>query len=174
MRHLCPLQVYEHVIVGLIFHHLMMLGVMGLKKFPFTVLILPLPFLTIFFKIYVDRLFKRPLTMLSLRAARDLDELDVDSSLQTGEEKEMAEAVMDSYRHACFKIDWEKIEATCNEVSKVSNALEMPHDEAAAVVAHLNISEAPELYQIDSFALSKSDIETANQDAGGSEATKNE
>lgn len=55
---------------------LMMLGLMGLKKFAYTALIFPLPVITfIFYKIAVNK-FSRPLNVLSMRTASDLDKKD--------------------------------------------------------------------------------------------------
>lgn len=56
---------------------LMMLGFLGVKKFPYTPIILPLPVVTIAFQLTMDALFDRPLSLLSLRAAHDLDLWDL-------------------------------------------------------------------------------------------------
>ena len=154
-------QVYEHVIVGLIFHHLMMLGIMGLKEFPYAALLLPLPILTIFFKIFIDRLFQRPLTLLSLRAARDLDKYDQSMEKKNSvEEREVEDAsIPDSYVNECFKINWQQIDATIAKVPQIQAAIDKPYDEAVSLIDGLTIPNAAEFYSLESFALSKSALE---------------
>jgi len=140
----------------------MMFGILGLKKFVYAVLAVPLPILTILFKIYVDRLYKRPLTMLSLRAARDMDEKDSRDQKrgQFYRTESLADTVHEKYMNDCFKIDWDQIEATCKDVQRVTRALELSRDEAVPLVHNLNITSDVEFYPVSSHALTKSDTET--------------
>ena len=138
-----------------------MLGIMGLKEFPYAALLLPLPVLTILFKIFIDRLFQRPLTLLSLRAARDLDKYDQSMEKKNSvEEREVEDAgIPDSYINDCFKINWQEIDATIAKVPQIQAAIDKSHDEAVPMIEDLTIPNAAEFYSPDSFALSKAALE---------------
>lgn len=128
-----------------------MLGIMGLKKWPYTLLTLPLPIYTLIYKFAMDRKYKRPLSLLSLRAARDLDVIDEEREKQQAKEGIPPEDLRDAYKNECFKIDWDQIDGICEQVPKVLSALEKSNDEAVPLVQDLKIRPPAALYPIDSF-----------------------
>lgn len=98
------LQVFDHVIVALIFMQLLIIGLLGLKEFPYVVLIIPLPLITLAFKYFTSSLFDKPLNILSLRAAADLDvhdkKIDIVESIDEKEDN-----IHDRYVNDCFKVN---------------------------------------------------------------------
>jgi hypothetical protein len=62
--------------VGVYFLQLMVLALLGVKKFAFVLLIIPLPFITILFHKTMLGVFKRPWKLMSLKEAALLDARD--------------------------------------------------------------------------------------------------
>ncbi|GMH40978.1 hypothetical protein BSKO_08888 [Bryopsis sp. KO-2023] len=126
------IEVFDHVLAGLFIMQLMMIGMMSLKKFGYAPFMLPLPAFTIIFKVIMNANYKRPLSVLSLRAAHDLDLRDAEieqqesvPSLETrAEEKIEACAVKETqYVNPCMKIDWSELHAALARARKVDRVL---------------------------------------------------
>eukprot|EP00803_Ostreobium_quekettii_P011457 evm.model.scf_1059.5 EVM.evm.TU.scf_1059.5 scf_1059:28549-38537(-) len=69
-------QVFDQVLLALLLMQAMIIGLLGIKKFAFSLLVIPLPFITLSFKVIAGKVFTRPLSVLSLRGAADLDRSD--------------------------------------------------------------------------------------------------
>ncbi len=67
-------QVFDHVIVAALAFQIVMAALLFLKGgFTFLILLLPLPFIYIAMWASFHDLFRRPLKLLSMRAAADID-----------------------------------------------------------------------------------------------------
>ena len=113
--------IFEHVIGGLVVMQSMMIGLFAIKRFPYSALLIPLPFLTLFFRILVHHLYDKPLRILSLRAAHDLDVADRQEEIEGEREEERDE--MDKYRHPAFQLDWNEMQELVNDTNKLMSAL---------------------------------------------------
>lgn len=60
--------------VGIYFLQLIVAAILGIKRFPFAALLVPLIVCTIVFHWFVSSVFKRPWTLTSVREAAMLDE----------------------------------------------------------------------------------------------------
>jgi hypothetical protein len=70
-------RVSDQIFFSVLMFQLVMIGLMGIKGVLVqTLLLLPLPFLTVLKWVSSNSLFRRPQQILSLRAATDLDERD--------------------------------------------------------------------------------------------------
>lgn len=65
-----------HVWIALLVFVVVMTGLLSIKRFAFSWLLIPLIVVVIFYKITSDRAFKRPLDALSMHACADLDRDD--------------------------------------------------------------------------------------------------
>lgn len=106
---------------------LMMIGLMAVKKFKYAALMIPLPLFTMTFKIIMDKNYKRPLSVLSLRAAHDLDimdaTLDEQQHLRNGEQEDSAD-VQKGYVHPAMKVDWNELHKLLDEAATALDMLE--------------------------------------------------
>ncbi|KAK9864573.1 hypothetical protein WJX84_004373 [Apatococcus fuscideae] len=68
--------VFPQVIASILIFHIMMIGLLAIKESFSAILIIPLPFITLAFWWICKGLFKKPLEILSLRGAADLDRKD--------------------------------------------------------------------------------------------------
>eukprot|EP01023_Acetabularia_acetabulum_P006466 TRINITY_DN12689_c0_g1_i4.p1 TRINITY_DN12689_c0_g1~~TRINITY_DN12689_c0_g1_i4.p1 ORF type:complete len:204 (+),score=19.40 TRINITY_DN12689_c0_g1_i4:2-613(+) len=98
--------VFDQVLFGLFVMQLTMLGLLGMKRFVYSPLIIPLLIVTVIYKLNVDYLYKRPLQIMSLRAAADLD--------RVGSEH----IVGDAYLAPCFKFDKSEVDDLMEELHK--------------------------------------------------------
>jgi hypothetical protein len=62
--------------VAVYFFQLMMLFLLGIKRFPYAVLAIPMPLITGLFHWSCNQLFRRPWELQALRAAADMDKID--------------------------------------------------------------------------------------------------
>ncbi|KXZ43993.1 hypothetical protein GPECTOR_75g716 [Gonium pectorale] len=69
-------QVFRQVMVGLYTSHVVMLGLLSIKRFPFAPLLLPATAAAAAFHRAATRMYDRPWRILALRDAADLDQLD--------------------------------------------------------------------------------------------------
>lgn len=71
----CPaaVQVLTHVMTALYLMQITMLGLLGLKKFVYTPVLLPLPVATLVFHIAISRVFAKPWSLMSMHDAAMLD-----------------------------------------------------------------------------------------------------
>eukprot|EP00210_Caulerpa_lentillifera_P000603 g584.t1 len=140
--------VFEQVLVGLVVMQLMTIFLMAIKKFPYLALLAPLPIITLLFRLLAHRMYDRPLKILSLRAAHDLDvanqvktevkvddkqSLPVDDDHETHfEVQEIEESsqlpsassssidcVRDKYKHPSFLIDWGELEELLDDAKNL-------------------------------------------------------
>ena len=67
------IMIFHRLILGMIFYQLAMIGYLGLNKaYTLSILVVPLPFATVFLLGYnVDRAFKPPLSFIALRSLRE-------------------------------------------------------------------------------------------------------
>ncbi|KAK9852109.1 hypothetical protein WJX84_005426 [Apatococcus fuscideae] len=70
------LQIFPQVLTGVLIFHIMMIGLLAIKESYATIILIPLPFIAIAFWLVCNRLFSRPLQILSLKGAADLDRKD--------------------------------------------------------------------------------------------------
>lgn len=109
--------IFEHVIVGLVIMHAVMMGLFAIKRFPYLFLMVPLPCLTLLFRLIAHRLYDKPLRILSLRAAHDLDVADHEcSEMEDG-------SVQYKYRHPAMMIDWNELEDIFDDAERIGNVL---------------------------------------------------
>jgi len=116
-------QVFDQILIALVIMQLMIIGLLGVKKFPYALIVAPLPFITVFFWIASEKLFKRPLSVLSLRGASDIDRSDktaaVAHPLSTEEKNEADRLYLSPY----FKINSAAFEELLTQVNTVGNVL---------------------------------------------------
>lgn len=120
------LQVFNQVLAGLLIMHLMMIGLMGIKKFACTPLLIPLPLITIAFKVSMDSQYKRPLSVSSLRAAHDLDMHDNRIRELNQGHMDLVESKANAhhrYSNPAMRIKWEDLEKVLAEAKRVSSLL---------------------------------------------------
>jgi Calcium-dependent channel, 7TM region, putative phosphate/Cytosolic domain of 10TM putative phosphate transporter len=109
------LQVFNQLITGLIIFQITMVGLLGIKKAPApSLIILPLPFITLIFAYVAHATFSRPMSTLSLLTAarRDAVEADESGGDGVGERSEEGAAVpavvaeaKETYLAPSFKIE---------------------------------------------------------------------
>eukprot|EP00210_Caulerpa_lentillifera_P002275 g2185.t1 len=133
--------VFEQVLVGLIVMQLMTIFLMAIKKFPYLFLLAPLPFITLLFRSFAHRMYDKPLKILSLRAAHDLDIADQEESIddhkssmeqEAMESQEILEtsnnasvaSVRDKYKHPSFLIEWGELEELLDDARRLDSAIE--------------------------------------------------
>ncbi|GMH37685.1 hypothetical protein BSKO_05558 [Bryopsis sp. KO-2023] len=115
-------EVFQQTLVGLLIMQLMMIGLLAVKKFPYAVLVFPMPVVTVVFWRRMNSLFKEPLEVLSLRGAAELDRRDREEAVRSlrshalDEETIAVEEKKESYVSPCFDLNEEKHEALLKEV----------------------------------------------------------
>ena len=124
----CILQVFNQVTCGLFIMQMMMLGFLGVKKFPWTPILLPLPFVTIAFQLTMNYLFDRPLSVLSLRAAHDLDVFDLSVQLEMTSNEVSTTAAADFYVNPAMYVT-KDLDELLEEANKMDAILKSTREE---------------------------------------------
>lgn len=93
--------VFNQLMVGIYFLQAIVATVLGVKKFAFAVIILPLLFFTAIFHVVVYNLFHRPWNITSLQVAALLDKREGGKALSPEEESSLHQI----YLNPAFKID---------------------------------------------------------------------
>eukprot|EP01025_Chloroclados_australasicus_P044560 TRINITY_DN4839_c0_g1_i1.p1 TRINITY_DN4839_c0_g1~~TRINITY_DN4839_c0_g1_i1.p1 ORF type:complete len:864 (-),score=85.35 TRINITY_DN4839_c0_g1_i1:389-2929(-) len=118
--------VFDQVVIGLFIMQLTMIGLLGLKRFGgYTALLVPLPVLTVLFKMNMDYLYRRPLQIMSLQDAADLDRVEQQRSEQV--------YVEDAYLAPCFKFSQSNVDSLLDELKDCQYMLQ---NEAELVDSH--------------------------------------
>lgn len=135
--------IFEQCLIGLVVMQLMTIFLMAIKKFPYLFLLAPLPVITLLFRAFAHRMYDKPLKILSLRAAHDLDiadrveaedketeDLPVNeqtvNELQEHEEVILVspiESIRDKYKHPSFLIDWSELEEVLEDAKNLDFVL---------------------------------------------------
>lgn len=132
--------VFEHVLAGLVVMQLMTIFLMAIKKFPYLFLLAPLPLLTLLFRALAIRMYDKPLKILSLRAAHDLDVADQEDSmddhptiqeenedsldLQGPSSSSSNDSIRDKYKHPSFLINWAELEELLENAKRLDSFLD--------------------------------------------------
>eukprot|EP00955_Chlamydomonas_euryale_P084486 363970-Chlamydomonas_euryale.AAC.17 len=112
----------NHVMFGIYVQHIVMIGLLGIKKFVYTPLLIPAPFIAIIFHMSIYRLYNRPWSFTSYHDATDLDRMDAlpedavdpkEELLEEGGAESMDAA--EAYKSPCFKVHPGEILALLDE-----------------------------------------------------------
>lgn len=117
------MQVFDQILAGLIIMQIMMIGLLGVKKFPFAPVVIPLPFITILFKLASEKSFNRPLAVLSLRGAADLDRSDKMATERCPPSLEEMREADRLYLSPSFKVETSEYEELLAQARTVSAKL---------------------------------------------------
>eukprot|EP01025_Chloroclados_australasicus_P018159 TRINITY_DN1940_c0_g1_i1.p1 TRINITY_DN1940_c0_g1~~TRINITY_DN1940_c0_g1_i1.p1 ORF type:complete len:953 (-),score=103.81 TRINITY_DN1940_c0_g1_i1:1934-4792(-) len=112
---------FDQIFISLVIMQLTMLGLLGMKQFRYAPLLLPLILYNLVYYISMDRLYRRPLTVMSLRAATDIDAHDeeIDGPI----DQEYNQEVMQRYLSPCFKVSQDECKNLMEEMEKLEHRL---------------------------------------------------
>ncbi|KAG1670980.1 hypothetical protein FOA52_014369 [Chlamydomonas sp. UWO 241] len=106
-------QIFHQIMTALYVQQLVMIGLLGIKKFEFTPLLIPAPVITILFHASLTRLYSRPWAEMSYHDGVDLDRKDTlpveeddgvhEELLNEGDDVKMLESGP-PYLSPCFKV----------------------------------------------------------------------
>eukprot|EP00884_Botryococcus_braunii_P016250 jgi/Botrbrau1/3308/Bobra.0048s0005.1 len=102
---------FEQVIAALVLFQLMMVALLGIKQSFSGILVIPLVFLTLVFRQACTSVFQRPMKVLSMRAAVDLDSHDMVTPNKAFEDEDPA----DLYLNPALKLNEEEHESILKE-----------------------------------------------------------
>ncbi|KAL0039508.1 hypothetical protein WJX77_000232 [Trebouxia sp. C0004] len=114
-------QAFDQIIVAVLIWQLLMIGLIGLKKAPTQAgLLVPLPIITIVFRVIAGNLFMKPQSILSLRGAADLDKREQEAGARLAAQNLTRQVEHDNlYESPAFRVSHEGLEELLAEVKRV-------------------------------------------------------